>query len=88
MLTCPHCQQPGITVLRKLFLGPAVPATCKACGGTVGVPSGAMISVGPVVAGIIGASLVGPLWLKIVIWSTGAGVATFIHMKYVPLEKR
>ncbi|MGE0713074.1 MAG: hypothetical protein AB7N76_35145 [Planctomycetota bacterium] len=35
---CPRCGGPGITLLRKLSLGPALPATCASCGGKVGVP--------------------------------------------------
>ena len=38
MFDCPHCGEPGISGLRKLALGPAVPATCQACGEKVGVP--------------------------------------------------
>ena len=42
MLTCPHCGKPGISAMRKMYLGPAVPATCKTCGKKVGVPYIAM----------------------------------------------
>lgn len=40
---CPHCGQPGVSVVRKLALGPALPATCTACRGKVGVPWSSML---------------------------------------------
>ena len=40
MLRCPHCDGPGISTARKLYLGPAIPATCRTCGRKIGVPYG------------------------------------------------
>lgn len=37
MYACPHCKNPGISMLRRAFLGPAMPATCSVCGAKVGV---------------------------------------------------
>jgi len=34
---CPHCGDDGISGLRKMFLGPANPATCSECGKKVGI---------------------------------------------------
>jgi hypothetical protein len=34
---CPHCEKKAVTVLRKIFLSPGMPATCLACGKPVGV---------------------------------------------------
>ncbi len=33
MLRCPHCQQPGISPLRKAILSPGLLASCKLCQG-------------------------------------------------------
>ena len=32
MFTCPHCQQPGVSIRGKLFAAPWSPARCKKCG--------------------------------------------------------
>lgn len=37
MYKCPHCENHGITTLRKALLSPGMPATCKSCGKLVGV---------------------------------------------------
>ena len=33
MFTCPHCEKPGISPLRKVILSPGLQATCSICGG-------------------------------------------------------
>ena len=33
MLRCPHCQQPGISPLRKAILSPGLFTSCKLCQG-------------------------------------------------------
>ena len=38
MYACPHCGEPGIGLVRKMFLGPVVSATCRSCRRKVGVP--------------------------------------------------
>lgn len=44
---CPHCGKPGISFLRRSFLGPAVPATCRACGHKIGVPWSSLLLIIP-----------------------------------------
>lgn len=85
---CPHCGQPGISAIRKLSLGPAVPATCKACGKKVGVPYTAMLAAIPFLAAILGSAVVEPVALKIALWIGGFVVMTVIHMRWVPLVPR
>ena len=87
-LRCPHCGKPGITVMRKMSLGPAVPATCKSCGKKVGVPYIAMLAVIPFFAAIFGSALVEPFSLKAAICVGGVVAMTIIHMRWVPLEPR
>ena len=87
-LNCPHCGKPGISVMQKIFLGPAVPATCKACGKKVGVPYVAMLAVVPVLAAIFGAALVEPFALKASLWIGGFVVGAVIHLRWVPLDPR
>jgi prepilin signal peptidase PulO-like enzyme (type II secretory pathway) len=33
MFSCPHCEKPGISLLRKAVLSPGLLATCNSCGG-------------------------------------------------------
>lgn len=35
MYQCPHCGNPAITVLRKIFLGPGAPVACQSCNKSV-----------------------------------------------------
>ena len=34
MISCPHCEKPGISPVRKAILSPGLLATCKSCNGT------------------------------------------------------
>ena len=34
MFNCPHCEKPGISLLRKAILSPGLLATCNYCGGS------------------------------------------------------
>lgn len=50
---CPHCGRPALSPARKLLLGPSSSATCRACGGRIGVALGkawAALSPGLLVA--------------------------------------
>lgn len=74
--------------MRKIVLGPAVPATCKACGKKVAVPYMAMLAAIPFIAAIVGSALVEPFALKVAPWIGGFVVMAIIHMRWVPLEPR
>ena len=34
MISCPHCEKPGISPLRKAIMSPGLIASCKSCNGT------------------------------------------------------
>ena len=85
---CPHCGKSGISVMRKMFLGPALTATCKACGKTVGVSYMAMLAIIPFLAGMYGTALVEPFPLKVVLGVGGFVVMAIIHILWVPLEPK
>ena len=87
-LNCPHCGKPAISVMRKMWLGPAGRATCKACGKKVSVPYMAMLAVLPVVPAIFGSALVEPFALKAALWIGGFVAMAVIHMRWVPLGPR
>jgi hypothetical protein len=51
---CPHCGQAAISMARKLTLGPASTAACRACGQRVGVAFWpAMMSLVPAIVYVI-----------------------------------
>jgi hypothetical protein len=88
-LKCPHCGKAGITPIRKMFLGPAVPATCKTCGRKVGVPYTSILTVIPFFAAVLFAHFaIEPFWLKAVVWAGGFTAMSVAHIRWVPLEQR
>ena len=88
-LECPHCGKPGITTMRKIFLGPAVPATCKACGRKIGVPYTAMLPFILFIGAILLLSpLLEPFWLKVALWAGGFIAVSVAQVRWVPLQKR
>jgi hypothetical protein len=85
---CPYCGKHGIPVLRKAFLGPAVPTRCNQCGRLVGVPWSSFVAYLPFAAGIILAVIVGPPELKALSVLTGTSLMFLIHVLFIPLEQR
>ena len=77
---CPHCGRSTISWRRKMFLGPALPATCSSCNSKVGVPYIAMLAGIPLF--ICFTLPLSPLWLL------GFVVTAVIWTFWVPLEKR
>ncbi len=88
MHVCPHCQKPGISFARRMCLGPVNPATCRVCGGKVGVPYSSMWTVFPFVAAIGAATFVGSFPLKAALWAAGFVAMSICHLKLVPLIRR
>ena len=37
MISCPHCEKPGISPLRKAIMSPGLIASCKSCNGSSGL---------------------------------------------------
>jgi hypothetical protein len=88
MCRCPHCGEEGITALRKLNLGPALPTTCEHCGKKVGVPWWSIITILPAIAGI---SISGQIQSS-VIAASAATIMTYttccLFESFVPLIKK
>lgn len=74
--------------MRKLSLGPAVPATCKACGKKVGVPHWAMFLTVPLIPAILFFPELESFWLGASLVVIGLAVSGAAHLYWVPLEKR
>ena len=89
MYICPHCNQPGLSVVRRAFLGPALPTKCTSCGQLIGVPwARSAVAVAPFLLGIAGAAAAPEFGTAVVSVVLGA-VATFaLSFMCVPIEKR
>ncbi len=90
MYACPHCGKSGISFIRKMFLGPAIPATCNVCGKKIGVPwLRSLLAVVPifVICNFL-TSIYQDTAIKIIVWSLGGVVVLTLYSKWVPLEKR
>jgi hypothetical protein len=88
MYVCPHCEKPGVSVLRKILLSPGMPATCKSCGKLIGITYGSWIK-----AALPGACvMIGAAFLKSEIWMYGLSLVGFalmiwFHLLFVPFRK-
>ena len=87
MYNCPHCGRPGISIIRKLFLGPGIPAKCRVCGRKVNVPRTSMIAVIPFVIGTSTARFVEAMAAKVLLWIAGFLVMIIIVELFFPLER-
>ncbi len=88
-LLCPQCQQPGMSALRFLHLGPALPSHCEYCGRRIGVPFGrSMLAILPFIAAILGAPFVESLPLRVATVVLGTAAMLGLWFFWVPLEKR
>ena len=75
-------------MLRKSFLGPALPATCTACGKKIGVPyTSAFVSLLILLPGI-GVFAIDPTALKFSIALSCLAASIFVHLRWIPLEAR
>jgi hypothetical protein len=89
LLTCPHCGEPGISVTRKLALGPAIPARCRSCGQRIGVPYIAAFAASlPFFVAIPFAFIQSSLATGALIWIGGAVVMGYLYWRFVPLIRR
>jgi len=88
MYTCPHCQQPGISAVKKAFLGPGSEIKCAACGQPVAVRFKPWMK-----AAIPGALImVAAIFIKsepLMYGVSAVGLAMMIgmHLAIVPLDK-
>jgi len=88
MYTCPHCQQPGISAVKKALLGPGSEIKCAACGQPVAVRFKPWMK-----AAIPGALImVAAIFIKsepLMYGVSAVGLAMMIgmHLAIVPLDK-
>ena len=88
MYLCPHCEQPGISLLARAFLGPGMPATCKVCGGEVATPWGKfLLSLSPIVIAFLVALLSPSRQLGALAIAFGIAATILLNLRWVPLIK-
>jgi hypothetical protein len=88
-LDCPHCGKPAITILRKAFLGPGWPATCKECGKKVGVPySSARLWQIVFAFTMVALLLVRSLASLVFVLAAGFAFGSYLQIRRVPLVPR
>ena len=76
-------------MLRKSYLGPAIPTKCRKCGNTVGVSRKSMLGAFiPFFLGIVIALFVESRAVSVLIWGAGAVAMLIISLKWVPLVRR
>jgi len=85
---CPHCGKPSISIFRKLWLGPAIPATCNECTKKVGVPYTALLALIPLIVAYPLSGMVEPFIFKAIIGASGLFITSIIYIYWVPLEAR
>ena len=89
MYSCQHCGEPGISKLRKLFMGPALPHTCRSCGEKTGLPYYSVLVMVPPTA-CLGLMMAWPMPENT--WPVLAFVVALVTMPFaldrVPLVKR
>ncbi len=87
MEKCPICGKPGITLLKKAFIGPASFTTCQQCGKKVSVPySYFFLAFTPFLLSMfISIFFINNTLLKYAILTIGIIVMFTIYIKWVPL---
>lgn len=85
---CPHCGENGIWLLRKLVLGPAIPAKCTKCGKLVTVKYWHVLAVSvPALLPIYLFEENGFSSTFIVALAVGLLTTAILVLKFVPLGK-
>jgi hypothetical protein len=75
--------------MRRALLGPAIAATCAACGRKVGVPWGkSTVAASPFALSILGAAFMPRPALAVLVVLLGAAAMLALFYCYVPLEAR
>jgi hypothetical protein len=86
-LSCPYCNEIGISLFRKSWLGPALSVKCKRCGKKIGVPyTKAMIACAPLFIAItLSPILKFNLYFGLLI---ALIISEIIYLGWVPIVKK
>ena len=86
MYECPYCNEPGLTLLQKMTLGPARAKKCRQCRQEVTVPWGSFVLMLPFVVSLLLARALPFGWGFAAV--TVGVVIMFGGWHFVPLVKR
>lgn len=76
-------------MLRRAFLGTAIPATCTSCGAKVGVPLGkSAVAFLPCLLAMVAARHLLTFTLAAIAWLVGAAAMFILWFTFVPLVKK
>ena len=75
-------------MLRKSFLGPALPATCTACGKKIGVPYTSALATTLILLPGLVVFILDPTALKFALALGCLAASIFVHLRWTPLEAR
>jgi hypothetical protein len=89
MIRCPHCEQPGITPLRKAILSPGISAVCAVCKkpSSIGYPSW-LTAMLPGSVLMVAALLVHSQRIEWTLNTLGLLLMIVIPLLYTPLRKQ
>jgi len=89
MIRCPHCEQPGISPLRKAILSPGISAVCEVCKkpSSISYPSWLTAMI-PGSVLMIAALLVQSERLEWILNIAGFLLMIVIPLLYTPLRKQ
>jgi len=86
---CPHCGNTAFPTWRKLLLGPAATAKCRACGQLIGVDKRkAWLVMLPAILVIVAAPASPDLALGLAAIALDVVALFVVYALWVPLEKR
>ena len=89
MHVCPHCRQPGISTLSRLFLGPRGTTDCTKCGKAVGAdPDRVLTAAAPAVTGFFASFLVSSVLAHVLLIVPGIVLSVVMLLTYVTLVRR
>ena len=88
MYTCPHCQQPGISAVKKALLGPGSEIKCAACSQPVAVRFKPWMKAAiPGALVMVAAIFIKSEPLMYGISAVGLAMMIGMHLALVPLDK-
>ncbi len=90
MLTCPHCGEKSISVLQKVFVGPASTIGCRFCKKRSSVPMFSTLLFLPLYVLFASFPILSEWpWKYALPWYLAAILVTgYIQVKWIPLQKR
>ena len=92
LLQCPYCGKQGVSPLRKMFLGPSLPAACQNCQRKIGVSYKSLLMGIPY--GVLYFLLKYRFgiqtwdWQMMALWLTSFLVFPYVNLKWIPLIPR